>query len=300
MADHMTDTKHLVEAPRISVPVEYNKRDLLLYAVGIGCTDRRYVYEGSAEFAAFPTYPICLTFKGASPDVLPYPTSTMLQFGGDLLPGTKVGLDAEKYIEKVRELPRDGARLWLRGGVVGVQKKRAGALVEQAFDLVDDNGEVYYKIISGGMQVGATNFTPYGTSHSLKVPPPSSDPWRVVEVPLGEHVANVYRLSGDYNPLHVDPAVAADGGFTTPILHGLCTLGHAVRALLDVTAGGDQRRYKSVRLRFASPVIPGQTLLVEVWQASSLSQFIFQTKIKETGKVCLSDGVLVLNPSASL
>merc|ERR1719150_2201932 len=93
--------EELVKAPRVAVDVEYNKRDLLLYAVGIGSTDPRYVYEGDPDFGAFPTYPISLTFKGASYDALVFPPPVMANFPGPKLSGVRVGLDAEKYIEKV-------------------------------------------------------------------------------------------------------------------------------------------------------------------------------------------------------
>merc|ERR1719203_2193248 len=112
----------LVSKPRISVDVEYNKRDLLLYSIGIGSTDPRYVYEHDPNFAAFPTYPICLTFKGDSYDALSFPPPVMSNFPGPKLQGVKVGLDAEKYIEKVNELPKDGAKLKLVGGLIGTHK----------------------------------------------------------------------------------------------------------------------------------------------------------------------------------
>jgi hypothetical protein len=60
------------------VPVSYMTRDLLLYAVGIGATNLNYVYEFADEFAAFPTYPVCLAFKGDDPDAVSFPSAVSL------------------------------------------------------------------------------------------------------------------------------------------------------------------------------------------------------------------------------
>lgn len=288
-----------MNSPRVSVPVEYNTRDLLLYALGIGCTDPRFVYEKEPGFAPFPTYPICLTFKGDSYDALPFPPPAMLNFKPPRFRGFKVGLDAEKIIEKVAELPAKGGKLFLVGGVVGIHKKGTGALVEAAYDIQDASGKVYYKIVSSSFDVGAHGFKDSGVTHSRQILPPAGPPAHSIEVPISKHSASLFRLSGDYNPLHVDERVARRGGFDRPILHGLCTLGNTTRVVLDAVAGGDQRRYRSVRMRFAAPVYPGQTLVVRVWPISA-TQAIFETVVKETGKVCISNGLMELHPQASL
>ena len=78
--------------------------------------------------------------------------------------------------------------------------------------------------------------------------------------------AFVYRLSGDRNPLHTDPAFAAMGGFDTPILHGLCTYGFTGRALLHALCGSDPSRFQHIEGRFASPVFPGEALTIRMWE----------------------------------
>jgi acyl dehydratase len=78
--------------------------------------------------------------------------------------------------------------------------------------------------------------------------------------------ALVYRLSGDRNPLHSDPAFAAMGGFDRPILHGLCTYGFTGRALLHTLCGSEAARFHHIEARFASPVIPGEALTISMWE----------------------------------
>jgi len=299
MAEELMETAEYTSAPAVSVPVEYNARDLIIYSIGIGSTDPRFVYENHSDFAAFPTYPISLTFKGSSYDVLSFPPAVMGKFPQAALPGMRGVLDAEKYIEKINELPKEGAKLKLVGSTVGVHQKGKNGLVEQEFKVVDDAGKEYYRMISGAMMVGAKGFKNSGKSYSRDAKPPQRAADHSFENGTGEHQANIFRLSGDYNPLHVDPQAAKMFGFEVPILHGLCSLGTVSRGLLDCLAGGDQRRFKSIQLRFASPVLPGQTLATEVW-AESPTSFIFQTKVKETGKVCVSNGRLELNPGAKL
>merc|ERR1712046_186166 len=90
-----------------------------------------------------------------------------------------------------------------------------------------------------------------------------------------------------------------DGGFPEPILHGLCSLGHAARSVLNTCGAGDSARFKALKVRFSSPVLPGQTLSTEMWreaQAGGEEKVIFNTKVKETGKVVISNAFMELNP----
>jgi acyl dehydratase len=87
----------------------------------------------------------------------------------------------------------------------------------------------------------------------------------------------LYRLSGDRNPLHSDPAFAAKGGFPRPILHGLCTYGFVGRALLHAAAGSDPRRLTGFSARFSAPVLPGERLLTSIWRDGSDVRFMTRT-----------------------
>src|SRR5690606_3387130 len=82
-----------------------------------------------------------------------------------------------------------------------------------------------------------------------------------------------YRLNGDYNPLHVDPAAARQAGFDRPILHGLCTYGLAARALIDSFGGGDPDRLRLISTRFSQPVFPGETLRFDFYPEGDAVRF---------------------------
>jgi len=309
-----------------SAPVEvaYNRRDLLLYAVGIGCgqagpesyNDLRYVYEQEPGFGAFPTFPVSLAMKGHTFDV-DSPASSDVYLGkakatqGPFkaaekgaprmnIKGVKVGVDYERYIVKVKDVPADGARLFIRSRMYGVTQKKSGAVIETEEELFGEDGTVYYRFIGAGFQIGGHGFKDAGKTNAVDIKPPKRAPDNVDEMPISNTAHLVYRLAGDYNPLHVDPKFPGvkAGGFPEPILMGLCTLGHVTRSLLRTAAGGDPGRFRALKLRFASPVLPGQTLLVETWHEGD--KVIFVAKVKETGKVVISNSFIELLPAAKL
>jgi acyl dehydratase len=96
-------------------------------------------------------------------------------------------------------------------------------------------------------------------------PIPDRAPDRLCVLRGDRRSALIYRLSGDYNPLHVDPDVAAAAGFSQPILHGLCTFGIVGQAVLKTALAYDESRLLEIGGRFSSPVMPGESLEVEMW-----------------------------------
>ncbi|MFK3736057.1 MaoC family dehydratase, partial [Streptomyces sp. NPDC088090] len=100
---------------------------------------------------------------------------------------------------------------------------------------------------------------------SRRPEPPTRAPDKAVDVPVREDQALLYRLSGDWNPLHADPEFAATAGFDRPILHGLCSYGATLKAVTDTLLGGDVARIRSYATRFAGVVYPGETLRVRMW-----------------------------------
>jgi len=122
---------------------------------------------------------------------------------------------------------------------------------------------------------------------------PDRAPDQECDTPTLPQSALLYRLSGDFNPLHADPSVARGAGFDRPILHGLCTLGHAGHALLKTVCGYDHTRFKSMKLRFTKPVYPGETLRTQMWTDDNIVSF--RTIAVERDEVVLGNGRLELN-----
>lgn len=123
---------------------------------------------------------------------------------------------------------------------------------------------------------------------------PKRDADFIIEEATDEGQAAIYRLSGDLNPLHIDPSFSKQGGFAKPILHGLCFFGIAGKAIL--TAYGP---FRNIKVRFAGPVLPGQSVVTEMWKDAKSSTVIFQARVKETGELCISGGSADLYGDAS-
>lgn len=102
---------------------------------------------------------------------------------------------------------------------------------------------------------------------------------------------------GDYNPLHIDPDASAMMGFDVPILHGLASLGFTARAVLTTFANNDPTKFKSIRVRFAKPVLPGETLVVKMWKTSgegSEVKIVCEVRVKERDIVVVNNCYVVL------
>jgi acyl dehydratase len=114
----------------------------------------------------------------------------------------------------------------------------------------------------------------------------------VVETPIRPDAALLYRLNGDYNPLHSDPDVAKAAGFERPVLHGLCTFGMAALAVLREVGDDKPENLRRLDVRFSAPILPGCTLRTEIWRNGDGSA-AFRASIVETGTMVLNNGLAV-------
>merc|ERR1711904_188878 len=170
---------------------------------------------------------------------------------------------------------------FMRSRRYGITQAKRGVITESETELYGEDGTVYYRFINAAFMIGGSGIKSAGKSNAANVAIPNRAPDRTDEVLISNTAHLTYRLCGDYNPLHIDPEFpgVTKGGFPEPILMGLCTLGHAARSVLNSCAGGDPQRFKALKLRFASPVLPGQTLVTEMWEEGS--KIIFICKVKE-------------------
>jgi acyl dehydratase len=242
-------------------PITYDKRDVLLYAVGIGIRNLRFVYEGHEAFAVFPTFPIRWGGVGAPVDTSKVPKS----------PGP-LNIDAERYLEMVKPLPLEGT-VTVQSRVIGIHPRgRGNAFVEFESTVKNNDGDLCVRMVNGSFRRGVKSlgdiepFEGAGQTYSEKISVPERPAEVTVRAYILDNQAHIYRLSGDYNPLHIDPEAARFGGFNEPILHGLCTFGHCGQMLLEALCDSDPERFKKLKVRFSSPVFPKDTLEVRAWQ----------------------------------
>ncbi|HSN26566.1 MAG TPA: SDR family NAD(P)-dependent oxidoreductase, partial [Kofleriaceae bacterium] len=272
----------------------YDTRDVSLYALGVGAAkdptneaDLALVYEMSGKgmkvLPSFGVVPaITMVFDQAKRGV----TAPGLNFGLDRV------LHGEQYTELKRPLPTTG-KLTTKARVKDIFDKGKNALVVTEFVTYDENGDELIKnelttFVRGAGGWGGDR----GPSADVNVPPDRA-PDKVIEDKTSDNQALLYRLSGDWNPLHADPGFAKAFGFQKPILHGLCSFGFATRAVAQAFApDGDPRFIKSIKARFASTVLPGETLVTEMWKDGD--KVLFRTKIKERGEVCISNAAVEL------
>jgi acyl dehydratase len=164
-----------------------------------------------------------------------------------------------------REIPIEG-RLRTTGKITGIWDKGAAAVVDLESDTVlADTGESLFTNRSSLFFRGEGGWGG-DRGPSAKQGAPDGPPDVTITYVTRPDQALLYRLNGDRNPLHSDPDFAARGGFPKPILHGLCTYGFTGRALLHGLCGSDPARFVSMDARFASPVMPGESLTVMMWR----------------------------------
>ncbi|XP_055550273.1 peroxisomal multifunctional enzyme type 2-like isoform X1 [Wyeomyia smithii] len=267
---------------------KFNFKDVILYALGVGATvsnesDLRFLYENHPDFSVIPTFfilPGLLSVMGSNLTATAIPHASF-----DL---TNI-LHGEQYIELFDSVPTDGI-LTTTTSVIDVLDKKSGALVITQSDSYDENGTLIARGQSSTFVVGAGNFNGKSkASPNVKalVANPKRSPDASVQIKTTRNQAALYRLSGDLNPLHIDPGFSAIAGYKTPILHGLCSMGISVKAVLNQYGADDSNLFKAAKVRFSKPVLPSQTLRVDMWKEPN-NRVCFRTVVVETNTEVLS------------
>jgi acyl dehydratase len=264
----------------------YDNRDTILYAIGVGtamenplpAADLQFVYEHKLQ--ALPTFAAIL---GANSAWLADPAT-----GIDL---SQV-LHGEQFLRIERPLPAAGE-------VQAVER------VEEIYDKGAGKGAVMYLSrelydTSDGQLLAVSGYSIFmrgnggfgGSASGQPQPhpmPQGRDPDDAIDLPTRAEQAAIYRLSGDRNPLHIDPEAARQARFDRPILHGMCSYGLAGRAVLKLRCDSDAARLRRLDARFANPVFPGETLRTEIWDTAP-GEIAFRVKVVERDVVALNNG----------
>ncbi|OQS07838.1 peroxisomal hydratase-dehydrogenase-epimerase, partial [Thraustotheca clavata] len=238
---------------------------------------------------AFPLYPVVLLFKGDSQDVVPFPPPSMSSVPNgmpDFNPG--MTLHGEQTIEIHRPLPPGGSTVTCHKSILSFHPKGAsGALMETEYKMVDADGQPLATLVMGSFYRGLeSTFKGQGRIAPRRPAMPKRDPDVVLALATSPAQAQFYRLSGDYNPLHIDYEFAESAGFPQPILHGLCTMGVTARALLQSFCSNNSNGFKKMSVRFSKPCFPGETLETRMWKTSA-STVQFQVRVVERNTIVL-------------
>lgn len=278
------DYENLLNFPIPEVRQTLTRRDTVFYALSIG-----FGYDPMDERQ--------LDFVDHHRNLQAVPSmAAVLCHPGFWLRDPRTGVDAvrlvhgEQEIEIHKPLPVEGVLVG-RTRVIGIVDKGEGkgALLYSEKQVRDEVGSLIASARATTFLRGDGGFG--GPSGPIKPPHPVPEgtPDIVIDLPTRPEQALYYRLNGDDNPLHADPAVAAKAGFPRPILHGLCTLGVVTHALLRGLADYRADRLRRLGLRFSAPVFPGETIRTEIWHSGA-----FRARVVERDVIVVNNGLAEL------
>ena len=249
-------SQELVGLQTNPVDIKWSEKDVQLYALAVGCKpadELDFLYEAKGP-KVLPTFSVIsgLNIMGA--------VMGQVQFNLAML------LHGEQKIQLYRAIPAAGHAQGV-GKIVEVWDKGKAAVIGVQCDVSNEDGPLYTThatlFIRGAGGFGGQR-GPSSEQTALVVP--EREPDHVVEDVTREEQAALYRLTGDRNPIHIDPAFAQFGGFERPFLHGLCTYGFAGRAALQSLCAGEPDRFLSMTGRFSDQVYMGDSIITKIWE----------------------------------
>lgn len=260
-------------------PVSWEDRDVLLYACGVGARPAEeldFLYEGRGP-KVLPTYAVVPGMLGMA---------AILGGGVDI--DLMMVLHGEQSITLHREIP-PRANATVTGRISEVWDKEKAAVIGCEGAVADDDGPLFTAkatiFVRGAGGFGGER----GPSTAGRNDPPDRAPDHVVTMETRPEQAAIYRLSGDRNPMHIDPGFATAAGFDGPFLHGLCTYGFVGRAILATLCDGDPARFRSFEARFADRVHCGDAITSKIWEVDR-GAAIVQAEI-QSGATVLSQAL---------
>lgn len=273
----------------------YRDKDVMLYALGVGMgqdpmneDELAFVYEKNLK-----VIPTAATVLAAMSRAAGGPAPAMPAGHRPSQINFLMVVHGEQKVELHKPLPTTGT-FTAEGRTVGAYDKGEGkgAVIVNETVWKDDKGEKVATLTGSTFARGDGGFG--GPSEGA--PEPHVVPTRKADLSVDfttrEDQALLYRLNGDRNPLHSDPDVAKRAGFQRPILHGLCTYGITCRAVLQAITGFDPDQILSHQARFSAPVIPGDTITVDLWKDGK--NISFEARVKERGATVIKNGLTVL------
>lgn len=268
----------------------YEARDAILYALGIGLgaepcdpLDLGYLYENG--LAVLPTFAATL----ASPGM--WVRDPALEIAWVKL------VHARQSAEFLAPLPPEGAVVSRPriASVVDLGAERGAEVVVERTVADAASAVPYCRLRQTILMRGNGGFAAHPAARPARWSAPARAPDARVPFQTSPRAALIYRLSGDRNPLHIDPAVAAKAGFARPILHGLASYGLCAWVVLKTFAGGDPARLAALAVRFAGPVMPGERIDFALWQDGDTIAF----EAHVAGRLVLDGGEARLRPGAA-
>ncbi|MDP6651513.1 MAG: MaoC/PaaZ C-terminal domain-containing protein [Gammaproteobacteria bacterium] len=281
------DPEYLLNREFPTIRQTYTDKDCMLYALGVGLgidpldeNCLRFVYEDGLK--VLPSQSVMMAHPGfwAKEEDLDIDWVKVLHAGQEFI--LHKPLPTSDTVEATNQITE-----------VSDKGEKVGALIVSDRIVRDvETGEDLCTLVTTILARGNGGFGGNRKSVPKTDVVPSRNPDEICDLPTLPQQALIYRLSGDFNPLHASPSVARNAGFKAPILHGLSTFGVMAHALLKTCCDYEPDKFKRMRVRFSAPVYPGETIRTEIWQDGN--EIAFRCKSLEQDKIVINNGYLLI------